>query len=192
MTVAQRKTASFTLVELLAVIAVIATLMAIVLGGALYAKQKSNISRAKAEVAVLGMAMESFKNDYGRYPTSSTSRALMSWAGGSSTGGVMVNPVIINANLLYAQLVGPKKYYTPKASQLIVYTNTTTITFNATTWYYTPFTCILDPWVHPYNYYRTYPIQTDQVNQATFDLWSCGPNGVNENGGGDDISNWRR
>ena len=33
---------------------------------------------------------------------------------------------------------------------------------------------------------------SNQVNQATFDLWTCGPNRVNEHGEGDDRTNWRR
>jgi len=187
MTVANRKTCSFTLVELLAVVAIIAMLLAIVLGGALYTKQKSNITRARAEVAALGMAMESFKNDYGRYPTSGLVRAL-----GAFSGAGTLSPVITNGSLLYLQLVSPKSYYNFKPSQLLVYTNSATIIYGTGTQTFNAFTCIIDPWGHPYNYYRTYPVQADQVNQMTFDLWSCGPNGANENGGGDDISNWRR
>ena len=187
MTVAQRKIASFTLIELLAVITVIAMLAAIVMGMAGYAKQKSNISRTKAEVVVIGMAIESFKIDHGQYPTSSIARAT-----GVFSGGGTLSPVITNGSLLYLQLVTPKSYYNFKPAQLLVYTNSTTIIYGTGTQTFNAFTCLIDPWGHPYNYYRTYPVQTDQVNQTTFDLWSCGPNGANENGGGDDISNWRR
>lgn len=37
---------------------------------------------------------------------------------------------------------------------------------------------LLDPWDHAYNYSHT---------ASTFTVWSSGPNGANDNGGGDDI-----
>lgn len=182
-----RRARSFTLVELLAVVTIISTLLAIVISAALYVKQKSNIARARGEMAALGMALESFKIDHGQYPTSSTVRAT-----GVFSGAGTLSPVITNGSLLYLQLVSPKSYCNFKAAQLMIFTNNTSIIFGTGTQSFTAFGCIIDPWGHPYNYYRTYPVQTDQVNQTTFDLWSCGPNGVNENGGGDDLSNWRR
>lgn len=65
-----RRSAAFTLVELLAVIALIGVLAGLTLAGLGYVQQKSAVSRAEAEVASLSAAIESFKMDYGAYPGS--------------------------------------------------------------------------------------------------------------------------
>jgi len=44
----------------------------------------------------------------------------------------------------------------------------------------------LDPWGSAYRYDKSSPPH----NSATFDLWSIGPNGTDDSGGGDDITNW--
>lgn len=175
------------MIELLAVIVIIVLLATVVVKVSGYVKQKSNIARAKGEIAALSVALERFKADNGRYPTSSTVRALVDFSGAGT-----MSPVITNGILLYTQLTSPQQYGSFKPSQLMVFTNNTAVVFGTGTQYFNAFTCIIDPWGHPYNYYRTYPTQTDQVNQATFDLWSSGPNGHNENGAGDDITNWQR
>lgn len=43
----------------------------------------------------------------------------------------------------------------------------------------------VDPWGNPYRY--RYP---GTHNIGGYDIWSVGPNGVDENGEGDDIRNW--
>jgi len=68
--VLSRRSAAFTLVELLAVIALIGVIAGLTLAGLGYVQQKSAISRAEAEVASLSAAIESFKMDYGAYPGS--------------------------------------------------------------------------------------------------------------------------
>jgi prepilin-type N-terminal cleavage/methylation domain-containing protein len=65
-----RPDAAFTLVELLAVIALIGVIAGLTLAGLGYVQQKSAMSRAEVEVASLSAAIESFKMDYGAYPGS--------------------------------------------------------------------------------------------------------------------------
>ena len=44
-----------------------------------------------------------------------------------------------------------------------------------------------DPWGRPFNY----QVETDpNTGEQIVRIWSNGPNGQNENGGGDDIANW--
>lgn len=43
-----------------------------------------------------------------------------------------------------------------------------------------------DPWGNQFHYNGE-----GQYNESKYDLWSGGPNGKNENGGGDDVKNWR-
>ena len=42
----------------------------------------------------------------------------------------------------------------------------------------------LDPWKQEYRY------RSPGEYSRTYDIWSCGPNREDENGGGDDIGNW--
>lgn len=60
---------AFTLIELLVVITIIAILAGLVLSTAGYVQKKGARSRAEAEVAALSAALESYKLEYGMYPT---------------------------------------------------------------------------------------------------------------------------
>jgi general secretion pathway protein G len=161
--------AGFTLVELLTVLIIIVILAGLVVGAAKYALTKGATSRAQAEIAAMELALEHYKSDNGVYPTTPSGRptsAISSPYGNSPT--------------LYLALAGahgfPKTYMTFKANQIR--------TINATT------TIILDPFGAPYNYYCTQPVQADQFNTASFDLWSYGPSGTN--GDPNMITNWKQ
>jgi len=60
--------AAFTLIELLVVIAIIAILAALTLSTLGYVNRKGAESRARAEVAALSAAIDSYKLDLGAYP----------------------------------------------------------------------------------------------------------------------------
>jgi general secretion pathway protein G len=161
----------FTLLELLAVFVIIAVLAGAILGVTKYAATNAATSRARAEIAAMETALESFKNDNGIYPPSTPTRCSPIPPG--NWGPTEIN----NSGSLYAALAGTtppwtNQYFYFKPSQL---KNSGTFTY------------IVDPFGSPYNYY-----QPGATNQVTFDLWSYGPNGVNDEGSGDDISNWRR
>jgi len=66
------KTSAFTLIELLIVIAIIAVLAGLVLGAASSVQKKGARSRAEAEIAAIGAALESYKADNGDYPSNSS------------------------------------------------------------------------------------------------------------------------
>jgi hypothetical protein len=87
-----------------------------------------------------------------------------------------------NSEDLYAALVGGPKTY---------------MGFNANQIKLDPITSknyIVDPFGNPYNYYCPLRPATGLVwsNQASFDLWSYGPNGLDDEGTNDDISNWKQ
>ena len=63
------KRRGFTLIELLIVIAVIAILAAIAVPNLLEAQTRSRVSRAKADMATMQTALESFAVDNNRYPS---------------------------------------------------------------------------------------------------------------------------
>ncbi|MBJ7390761.1 MAG: type II secretion system protein GspG, partial [Chthoniobacterales bacterium] len=60
---------AFTLIELLIVITIIGILAGLTLSTLGYVNKKAARSRAEAEVAALSAAIESYKLDYGSYPT---------------------------------------------------------------------------------------------------------------------------
>ena len=63
----------FTLIELMIVIAIIAILASLVLSTAGYVQKKGARSRAEAEIAAVGAALESYKADNGDYPSNANS-----------------------------------------------------------------------------------------------------------------------
>lgn len=67
----------FTLIELIIVIAIIAILASLVLSTAGYVQKKAARSRAEAEIAAVGAALESYKADNGDYPSGSASLVLV-------------------------------------------------------------------------------------------------------------------
>lgn len=145
---------SFTLVELLVVMAVIAMLSAITLGAAGAIQNKAARSRAGAEIAAMSVALESYKTDNGIYP------------GTNGMSGVSVttpSSYITSSTLLYRSLTsttnwsakpGGPVYMTFKKNQLNAVTN-----------------CyVQDPFGYSYGYCTNSP--TGGMNAGFYDLWS--------------------
>ena len=164
--------AGFTLVELLTVLIIIAILAGLIVGAGKYALTKASASRAQGEIAAMEMALEHYKTDNGYYPASTTTR-------NSGSPGAWTTIEVYNSTNLYSALSG--KYFTFKPNQLRVDTATGK-------------TYVIDPFGNPYNYYCP-PIGTPSpqpwTNTASFDLWSYGPNGIDDEGTNDDITNWK-
>jgi general secretion pathway protein G len=165
--------ASFTLVELLTVLVIVAILAGLIVGGAKYAVTKAATSRAQAEIAAMELALEKYKNDNGTYPASTATRAS------ASPPGNWTSVEINNSIKLYSALSG--KYFTFKPNQVRVDTTTKLL-------------YVVDPFGAPYNYYFPPATATPAIawkNQPSFDLWSYGANGINDEGTNDDIGNWQ-
>jgi type II secretion system protein G len=114
---------AFTLIELLVVVAIIAILAALTLGTLGYVNRKGAESRARAEVAALSAAIDSYKLEFGSYPASNTLYGELV-GDTNATGGAMVN-------------TNGKTFFEPTGQ--IVDTNVTPRRF-------------IDPWGSPYNY----------------------------------------
>jgi len=171
------KEAGFTLVEMLAVAMIVALLASLVVGLSSYVQKKSDLNRVQTDVASISMALERYAVDYGMYPVGNSYRL-------SATRWVEVQ----NSAAIHGAL--SNRYYQFRSHQVStggvfgVYTNAATY--------------IVDPWSNPYVYVRAYPAtpipaaqmyygilnattnypsgcSSGQVNLATFDLWSFGP-----------------
>lgn len=83
---------AFTLIELMVVVAVVAILAGLTLGGMGYVNRKSAASRAQTEVAALSAAIESYKLDFGAYPSNNATTLYRELTG---QGTVNTNKVYI-------------------------------------------------------------------------------------------------
>lgn len=201
----RKRLASFTLIELLTVIAIIAILAAIVLSAGSGLFQKAARSRAAGEIQAMSAALEGYKTDNSLYPPSDGTLLLTNTAAdpyfskeddGSQSGGAYQT----NSQLLYQALsgqtnyddvpvAGVKSYMSFKISQLGNSTAAAGTTGSGSTY-------IKDPWNYSYGYSTgtlpgaatpSYPYN----GNLSFDLWSTGgllTANVNTNAW---ISNWQ-
>ncbi len=90
---------SFTLIELLAAIAVILLLSGFVIATAGYVQEKTKRSRAQVEIAAISTALENYKTDNGVYPSSEATSTL-------NPSTTTPSSYISAGTFLYAQLSG--------------------------------------------------------------------------------------
>lgn len=90
--------AAFTLVELLVVIAVVATLTAITLGIASGVRTRAGIDRARGELAVLCTALENYHRIYRDYPPATNPTDLLAALSGRLTpdGTISTRPPLLD------------------------------------------------------------------------------------------------
>ena len=173
--------ASFTLVELLTVIGIIAILASLVLAGATGVMKKASRSRASAEIAAISTALENYKTDNGIYPPSTgllgpgdTVGATYSTISTDTTykasSHILFRELSGRTNYLDNPIVGVKSYMTFKPNQL---GNAKTGTGDSSS-----ATFIADPWGYSYGYSTgdglTVSTKYPYNGKGFFDLWSTG------------------
>ena len=89
---------NFTLVEMLVVVAIIAILVGITIGGYKIARKKIDESRTKAALGKLKLAVESFKNKHGYYPQGTSYVVSISGVPDINNSPVAFSAFIIPAN----------------------------------------------------------------------------------------------
>ena len=172
----------FTLVELLAVMAVIAMLAGMVLAASQYVMENARRRRAEAEIGWLAAGLESYKADNGDYPRGLAStggseadsldpRAVKNPAGYKAASLVLYTALSGDYSLKRRLTDGAKRYVEEiKGSMLIPKTSNSE-----------PVVAMVDPWGNPYGYSTAYNalIAAGGVEFAshpgynpTFDLWS--------------------
>jgi len=137
---------AFTLIELLVVITVIAILAGLVLSTAGYVQKKSARSRAEAEIAALSAALESYKVEYGAYPSNSAA---------GSNGSLVLYKALAYSN---ADFNPNGKIFMEPTRSMLAGTNAISTTH------------FVDPFGNAYEY-RTGSNATNNGSNF-FDLWS--------------------
>ena len=187
--VAARHRAAFTIIELLAVMAIILVLAGLILNIAGSAQYNSAKARATSEIKAMETALESYKTDNGAYPSDpASSEQLDPQMSFEPTQGTYLK----SSEFLYQQLAGlqpsqttaQKTYMQFKPQQLHLASDATTTTVSATS----PYMYIIDPFGFSYGYSTIYatkaaannaksPPDTSAITvgyNPTFDLWSTG------------------
>jgi prepilin-type N-terminal cleavage/methylation domain-containing protein len=180
LSVAPQRNRSFTLVELLTVMAIIAILAALILAAGSGVMKKAARSRASGEIQAMSTALEGYKTDNGVYPPSEGVLLLTNTAAdpyfskeddGSQSGGAYQT----NSQILYLALSGQTNFAdTPVAGKKVYMSFKRNQVGDATGGSY-----VIDPWGYSYGY------STGSTNGATtpsypyngngfFDIWSTG------------------
>ncbi len=154
------KSRAFTLLELLAVIAIIAVLTGIVIGVGRRASEAGKVARTKAELAALSAALESYKRQYGDYPRTADGTILVqSLIGRLGPTGTTLSPAgraqMEAAKFHLALGANPDAAVDPFANTSAVF---------------------IDPWGQPYRY--VHKTSGSSWTNPSFVLYSVGPDGA--------------
>jgi prepilin-type N-terminal cleavage/methylation domain-containing protein len=162
---------SFTLVELLTVIAIIAILAGLMLYAGSGVMREAARSRAHSEIAGLSASMESYKSDNGIYPTPANGTVIFANTNAYNTASVSTpgGTYQESSELLYQNLSGMdptgttpvsggKTYFPFKKTQLALDTSGNLY--------------IKDPFGNSYGYFNGNGTSLPYNGTNSFDLWS--------------------
>lgn len=160
----------FTVIELLVVLAIIGILAGLIMGAAQSARKQALIAKAKASISSLETALGMFQSDIGAYPSAGNANMITCLT--SSSGCLVGTSGTPMTTSQAANWSGP-------------YMNFQTNEVSSGTF--------IDPWGNPYVYTAgsNHGTGADYTNNY-MDIYSFGPNGVDDNGAPDDVANWRR
>lgn len=152
---------SFTLIELMVVVAVIAILAGLVLGGAGAVRQRAARGQAKAEIAAIEAGLARYQMDFGAYPTPTSNVSTnggvypLSPTSYSGAGAVLFRALWGSSN--FTDLAGAGKQYLSVKPSMV---NTSQVNF------------FIDPWGYAYGYY--WSGSGSLYGGAVPDVWSTG------------------
>jgi len=154
-----KKACSFTLIELMAVVAIIAILAGLILGGAGAVRQRAARGQAKAEIAAIEAGLARYQMDFGSYPISS----------GITPSGTNYpaspSAYTTNGQILFTNLWGAATYATPSGGKQYLSVKPSMVNTSGVNYF-------IDPWGYAYGYFWS---GTNSLNGgAVPDVWSTG------------------
>jgi prepilin-type N-terminal cleavage/methylation domain-containing protein len=165
----RRSAPGFTLLELLAVMGIIALLAGLLIGISRYASQQALKAKARSQLQQIAQALELYKNDHGLYPITAanatkTNRISHTWDSGTTNNNLTLYTLLTG----YRATNGPpsaspgRNYYRELVRQQLQ-------TRNGTNYF-------VDPFGNPWGYFNTTNSAwiTNQFNVRGYDLWSFG------------------
>jgi prepilin-type N-terminal cleavage/methylation domain-containing protein len=151
---------AFTLVELMAVIAIIGIVMALVFPAMMRAYEAARVDRARTEVANLDMALQAYQTEYRAWPL-------------GQSGGAFDTSLL---NVLVGRVTSTERTRNPNRR---VFIEVGPLSTNAVG-------TLVDPWNQPYryavdhNYDNEVDAEGELIRGRRTAVWSLGPEGVNE------------
>ncbi len=142
-----RRLASFTLIELLTVMVIIAILAALVLSAASAVWTKASRSRAASEIQAMSTALEGYKTDNGIYPLSEGVQLVTPYSPASLDGTSSAYQT--NSILLFEALTGMTNYSLGPYAGVKSYMSFKMNQIGSPSG---PFTYVKDPWGYSYGY----------------------------------------
>lgn len=182
------RTAGFTVVEMLTVIAVMGILFSLSFGLVYAAKQRAFIARARGELAGLTQALEDYKRHYGDYPQTGNAQQATPAVGGT-VGNAQAQALLLNALI---GVYGPSNFSTRINGPVLIEVSRFTLEVPLTTATTAIFgvaqgtppmkqivsNALLDPWGNRYMYYyRAAGAAGSQWRAPAYVLYSVGPDG---------------
>ncbi|HRC28068.1 MAG TPA: type II secretion system protein GspG [Candidatus Saccharimonas sp.] len=126
-----RKTKSgFTVIELIVVIIVVATLATIVIVSYNGAQSRARDTRRQTDIANIVKALELYYNDNGTYPTTSGSTAInANWFSSNDSSWTTFNTLLVNANAITSVPTDPINKPNPGVAGTGVMDNTSNFSY---------------------------------------------------------------
>lgn len=156
----RRRARAFTLLELLTVIAIVAVLSGIVIGVGRRASETGKIARAKAELAALSVALESYKRQFGDYPR-------------TDDNAILVQSLIGKLGPTGSTLATASRTHLEAAKFTLALESAPTTPLDP---FATSTATLLDPWGQSYRY--VYRVPASDWTNHSFVLYSIGPDGA--------------
>lgn len=171
--VTRKGSGGFTLVEMLTVVVIIIILAGLVISTAGFIQKKAARERAKAEIAAMEAALESYRADNGIYPDNTDvakgAKVLYQALTGDGDDALVASGGVASAGMSKWGDKG-KTYFEFDLKKQV----------NTNNW------TVIDPWGAPY-FYAT---GTNRFNPATFDLFSTGGKGIITDTNSTNVVHW--
>ena len=158
---------AFTLIELIVVVGIIIILAGLVMSTVGYARKKSARARGETEIAAIAAACESYKADYGVYPSNNNTNNLDARTNGDPGSSQYRDASLDLYNLLFGATSGSRtpdpgkrSYFVFKPNMLFPADQTQNVQY------------IQDPFGDSYGYSTANQADPAKGYNPTFDLWS--------------------